>query len=81
MYFKLSFDSKYQEIPNYHKSKKKVDITKEMPRLYQNRKVLSFSKWSDLQKLKIVLPRDVHDFYDNLPHKHELKTTHKIAEV
>jgi len=42
--------------------------------------VLSFSKWSDLQKLKIVLPRDVHDFYDNLPHKHDLKTTHKFAK-
>ncbi|XP_008185188.1 uncharacterized protein LOC100161732 isoform X2 [Acyrthosiphon pisum] len=80
IYFKLNFDDQYQEIPKYHKAKKKVDINKEVTSLYQNRMVLSFSKWSDLQKLKIVLPRDVHDFYDNLPHKHELKTNRKFSK-
>lgn len=46
-----------------------MDFNK-VPNLYQQRKyILTLSKWTDLQKLKIVLPRDVHDLYDNLLHE------------
>ncbi|CAI6355942.1 unnamed protein product [Macrosiphum euphorbiae] len=73
IYFKLKFDDEYQEIPQYNRSRKIIDFNKEAPNLYQSRNVLTLSKWNDLQKLKGVLPRDVHDFYDNLPHEQQLK--------
>jgi len=72
IYFKLKFDDEYQEIPQYNRSRKIIDFNKEAPNLYQSRNVLTLSKWNDLQKLKGVLPRDVH-FYDNLPNEQQLK--------
>lgn len=80
MYFKLNFNNEYQEIPLYNRVRKGIDFNKEVPNLYQRRNVLTFSKWSDLQKLKMVLLKDFHDFYDNLPHEQELKT-HKTTKV
>ncbi|KAF0718089.1 DDE-1 domain-containing protein, partial [Aphis craccivora] len=48
-------------------------IADKLPCLYKCRLPLTLSKWKDLQKLKIVLPRDAHDFYDNLSHHQVLK--------
>lgn len=44
-----------------------------LKKLYNERIPLTISKWNDLQKLKTVLPRDVHYFYDNLPQLKNLK--------
>jgi len=35
---------------------------------------LTLSKWEDLQKLKAVMPVDIHPFYNNLPHKKTFET-------
>lgn len=78
IYFKLNFDE-YQEIPLYNHLRKNIDFNKEVPNLYKRRNVLTLSKWSDLQKFKIVLTKNVHDFYDNVPHEQELKT-HKTTK-
>lgn len=42
MYFRLNFDDEYQEIPNNHKAKNKVDTIKEVTSLYQNKMVDTF---------------------------------------
>lgn len=39
------------------------------PPLYTERCKINKSKWLHLQELKSVIPRDCHQFYDNLPYK------------
>lgn len=46
----------------------KTDLVIEITCLYNSRIPNTLSKWNDLQKLKIVLPKDVHDYYDNILH-------------
>jgi len=67
--FKLLFDDMYCALPLRVKSlEKEININSYKP-LYLKPIDLTLSKWEDLQKLKAVMPVDVHSFYNSLPHK------------
>ncbi|XP_060843700.1 uncharacterized protein LOC132927277 [Rhopalosiphum padi] len=68
IYYKINFEHEYTELPQYHRTKKTIDLSINTPCLYNSRIPITLSKWIDLQKLKTVLPTDVHDYYDNIPH-------------
>jgi len=72
IYYKLNFnDSCY--LPLTLPRNKHFELNKEYPKLYAKQIPLTLSKWTDLQKLKHVLPVDTHAFYDSLPHADTLK--------
>lgn len=72
--FKLLFDDIYCALPQRVKSlHPEININSYKP-LYLKPIDLTLSKWEDLQKLKSVMPVDVHPFYNNLPHKKPFKT-------
>lgn len=68
------FDDTYCALPQRVKTLGTLIKIKSYKQLYKKPIDLSLSKWEDLQKLKAVLPVDVHSFYDNLPHKKTFKT-------
>lgn len=65
IFFKLSHKDEYKILPQ-----KPKNIPNYKPKkLYKARLELSFRKYEDLQKLKLVLPAKDHSFYDHLKHK------------
>lgn len=62
--FKLHFDDEFVPIPQRMKSM----ITVVLEPMFTGKLPLTKRKYNDLQSLKHVLPEDLHQFYDNLPH-------------
>lgn len=58
--------------PNGQQETKVVLTEEALQPLYRGPLKLTRSKWNDLQKLKKVLPVDVHPFYDTLPYESSL---------
>ena len=48
----------------------RFSVSKEEPKqLYQERKKITKEKYKHLQELKMTIPEEYHEFYDNLPHQ------------
>lgn len=62
---KTDFDAEWQILPVRPKN---LEIIMEYPKMYTQQCKIPASKFKHLQELKSVLPRDVHHFYDTLPH-------------
>lgn len=62
--FKLHYTDEWRLLPQRLKKIENSSI----PKLYKSRLKIKEEKYQHLQALKMVLPADVHDFYDNLPH-------------
>ncbi|KAF6206684.1 hypothetical protein GE061_017920 [Apolygus lucorum] len=65
--YKLEFDDEFQELPRRPKNV----IDHEIPPLFQTSLQIPKDKWDDLQTLKTFIPRECHQYYDNLPHQEE----------
>lgn len=65
MFHKLYHSDEWTE---YDRRKTPMKPKAAMNRLFQQRLPIKGSKYKHLQELKEILPRDVHSFYDNLPH-------------
>lgn len=72
--FKLLFDDMYCALPQRVKSLHPEININSYKSLYLKPIDLTLSAWEDLQKLKTVMPVDVHSFYNNLPRKKTFKT-------
>lgn len=62
---KLNFSDEFLELP------RAVNIPRgdvHLVSLYDSTILLEERKFKDLQEMKVVLPRDVHPYYDSLPH-------------
>lgn len=59
IYFKLNFDDVYQEIPQCNCSRRSIDISKEVPNLYQRRHSLHSYAQSGVtyRNLKLFCPK------------------------
>ncbi|XP_022187517.2 uncharacterized protein LOC111046305 [Nilaparvata lugens] len=64
--YKLHFDEEFQVLPRRPKSTLLGNFV--YPDSYKTRIKIADSKWEHLQQLKAVIPKDVHSFYDLLPH-------------
>lgn len=73
IYYKLTFDDPWAELPQRTTRNKAVFIEEALHPLYIGPLKLTKTKWNDLQKLKKVLPVDVHPFYDTLPYESAFK--------
>lgn len=62
---KIDYDAEWLDLPV---RPKRMPVITKYPRMYNERCKIAAAKWKHLQELKSVLPRDVHHFYDNLPH-------------
>lgn len=62
---KLDFKEEFSSLP---RRIKKLTNEVQVKSLYQNKITLQPSKFKHLQEMKSVLPREVHNFYDTLPH-------------
>lgn len=76
--FKLSFDDNYSTLPRRPKHNQ-FYLENIIPKLYNKQIELTLSKFTDLQKLKKVLPEDTHHFYNNLPHSSTLQQRKQSA--
>lgn len=81
IYFKLIFDELYSKIPQKAATRQKIGSNdnhtegffSSFKRLYKNPLPITLSKCQDLQKIKKVLPNNIHPFYEALPHCNTLK--------
>lgn len=64
--YKTKFTDQTQTLPR-HPREPQMNYS-EIKRAYQEAPKISARRFNDLQELKIVLPKNVHNFYDNLPH-------------
>lgn len=64
--FKLNFSDEFSELPQRIKKPSQEEVS--LPALYTKRIPIKSRLFKDLQALKEILPRDVHGYYDNLPH-------------
>lgn len=64
--YKTKFTDQTQTLPR-HPREPQMNYS-EIKRAYQEAPKISTRRFNDLQELKIVLPKNVHNFYDNLPH-------------
>lgn len=72
IYYKLTFDDPWDELPQRTTRNKAALAEEALQPLYRRPLKLTRSKWNDLQKLKKILPIDVHPFYDTLPYESAL---------
>lgn len=73
---KLNFSDGYSDLPRPVRNPS-TDMAIEP--LYKSRLPIEVTKFKHLQEMKVVLPRDVHPYYDNLPH-YSSKNSRKICE-
>jgi len=52
IYYKINFEHDYTELPQYHRTKKTIDLSINAPCLYNSRILITLSKWNDLKKIK-----------------------------
>ncbi|XP_072158802.1 uncharacterized protein [Bemisia tabaci] len=62
IYSKLNLDDSFEELP----SKGPITLKSDPPNLWSSRLPIPKSKYENLQDLKAVIPKDYHQFYDNL---------------
>lgn len=69
IFFKLRFTDSWTILPQ--RIDKNVVPLKwcDLQELYQKRKPITRKKYEDLQSLKLTLPKDHHQFYDDLPYE------------
>lgn len=68
IFFKLNFDSEYEELPQ--RTRKNISPNNsEYDRLHTQRIKIKKTKYDHLQQLKSVIPEDCWSFYDNLPYE------------
>lgn len=65
--YKLRFAEPWSELPQ-RKATVNPKYYHELESLHENQLPIKDRKFQDLQQIKLVLPRDYRDFYDNLPH-------------
>ncbi|CAH1104328.1 unnamed protein product [Psylliodes chrysocephalus] len=65
MQVKKKFSDSYEDL---HRRIKKPDATDNFMKLYTRRNSIKIQKFNHLQELKMVIPKDIHSFYDELPH-------------
>lgn len=68
IFYKLSFDHDYAQLPVRKMRKKKQVEDVIFPILYKERLKINKAKYNHLQELKMTLHPDYHLFYDSLPH-------------
>jgi hypothetical protein len=64
--YKLNYDDAYDELPRRPRD---VDPSVQPKALYKGRLPITEKKFKHLQELKSVIPKEYHNFYDNLPYK------------
>lgn len=62
---KIDFD---RELQTWPVGPKKLEAIMEYPKTYTQQCKVPASKFKHVQELKCVLTRNVHHFYDSLPH-------------
>lgn len=68
--YKLHFAHDFVPLPRRPKKILSCDsFIDSVGSLYETRQPISKTKYDHLQELKNVIPKDCHDFYDNLPYK------------
>lgn len=65
---KTSYQDEYSSIPSRIKVPL-VDDLEQIKALYQNKPKITSIKFRHMQEMKHVLPKEVHNIYDSLPHK------------
>lgn len=65
--FKFNFSEEWQVLPQRKNKTVKTMAIENFPCLYKERLAIKQRKYNDLQDLKSILPRDYHEFYDNIP--------------
>lgn len=63
--FKLMFEDDWEELMVRGNSTRIVSHPVE---LFQTQRKITAAKWKQLQEMKPVIPRDIHYFFDSLPH-------------
>lgn len=69
--YKLKFSDSWNLLPSRPEIPIKCVPVTTLPQLYHERIKINKRKYNDLQDLKTSLPRDFHDFYDNIPYHNE----------
>ena len=64
--YKINYTDQWQPLPQRQRKNKADDNT--ITRMYKAPMRITSTRWQHLQKLKKVLPKDYHHFYDALPH-------------
>ena len=62
---KLTFGDAWEDLPQRTRT---VNHEYHVTNLYESQLEITAQKYTHLQQLKVVIPPDVHAFYDNLPH-------------
>lgn len=75
--YKLIFTDEYKDLPQRTKMITLADVN--IKPLFKERLPIKSTKWKHLQDLKPTLDKEVHSFYDELPHspKENLRKTRK----
>ncbi|CAF4780786.1 unnamed protein product [Pieris macdunnoughi] len=66
---KTDFDGKFQDLPKKRGKRAAVKPLENFTQLHKQRIPIKKHKWLHLQQLKEVIPKDCHNFYDNLPYE------------
>lgn len=69
IYFKLTFSDDWKILPQRINTKISALEFSNLQQLYLEKRKITAKKYEDLQYLKSTLPKDHHQFYDNLPHQ------------
>lgn len=64
--YKLDFDDQWEVLPQ---RPKKVAHFSSWPSMYTEPLKITDTKWSHLQELKKVIPKEYHNFYDEIKKK------------
>lgn len=65
--YKTDYDDDYQFLPQ--RPKNLPLFLEDPPKLYNERIPISKKKWTHLQEMKPQIPRDKHDFFNNIKYE------------
>lgn len=68
IFYKLRFADNWMLLPQRRDSLITAKDVEELRNLHPGRCKITARKYQDLQDLKINIPVDYHDFYNNIPH-------------
>ncbi|KAK6186042.1 hypothetical protein SNE40_008154 [Patella caerulea] len=66
--YKLNYGDEFSPLPRRAKIGEPSPVD-EVPQLHEDPLPIKKKKYGHLQELKVVIPKDYHTFYDNLPHE------------
>ncbi|KAK6179572.1 hypothetical protein SNE40_011899 [Patella caerulea] len=66
--YKLNYGDEFSPLPRRAKIGEPSPLD-EVPQLHEDPLPIKKKKYGHLQELKVVIPKDYHTFYDNLPHE------------